>query len=140
MSTLAAKQLSNAHAFLEHLGTPNFDAAAELLAANCTHELFPGSFPFPGGQAKRNKEELLGMLRGPQSMFQRFKFLPPLDVIQGVDVIVFHVKSDHISKQGKAFYGEYMLTFRFVGDQIVGIREFCDSQYVTSFFADTRDK
>ena len=63
MSTAQTKQLENAHAFLSHLNALNFDALADLLAPDFTHEYFPASLTLPGGKAKRGKEEMLELFK-----------------------------------------------------------------------------
>jgi hypothetical protein len=63
MSTAQTTQLENAHAFLSHLNALNFDALADLLAPNFTHEYFPASLTLPGGKAKRGKEEMLELFK-----------------------------------------------------------------------------
>ncbi|KAJ7635337.1 hypothetical protein FB45DRAFT_911309 [Roridomyces roridus] len=63
------------------------------------------------------------------------KLLPPLDVVQGEDVVVFHLKSEGTAKSGKSFNNEYIFTFRFEGERILSIREFVDSGYAAEWFA-----
>ncbi|KAJ7641951.1 hypothetical protein FB45DRAFT_901410 [Roridomyces roridus] len=133
-------QLAIAHAFLDHLtiNTSSVDwaALADLLAADFTHEYRPASLAPPANQRVRNKEEMLQLFELAWSGFERLEFLPPLDIIQGQDSIVFHVQSDGISKQeGKHYTNEYMLTFRFRGEKIVSVKEFVDSKYSSEFFA-----
>ncbi|KAJ7855217.1 hypothetical protein B0H13DRAFT_2578093 [Mycena leptocephala] len=137
MSTAQTKQLENAHAFLSHLNTLNFDALADLLAPDFTHEYFPASLSLPGGKAKRGKEEMLELFRHAWlTVFEYITFLEPIDVIQGSDAVVFHVMSDGMSKSGKKYNNEYMLTFHFAGEKIVCMKEFADSKYSDSYFAD----
>jgi hypothetical protein len=71
-------------------------------------------------------------------------------VIQGQDVIVFHVSfGDRVlffgskvdggfqllangkTASGKPYNNEFMFTFRFDGEKIASVREFMDSKYVT---------
>ena len=44
--------------------------------------------------------------------------------------------SDGMSKSGKKYNNEYMLTFHFAGEKIVYMKEFVDSKYSGSYFAD----
>ncbi|KAJ7641937.1 hypothetical protein FB45DRAFT_901395 [Roridomyces roridus] len=130
-------QLAATHAFLHHLmiNTSPVDwvALADLLAADFTHEYRPATLAPPANRL-RNKGEMLELFELAWSGFERFEFLPPLDMIQGQDSIVFHVQSDGISKQGgKHYTNEYMLTFRFRGEKIVSMKEFVDSKYSSEF-------
>ncbi|KAF7370096.1 hypothetical protein MSAN_00639600 [Mycena sanguinolenta] len=137
-TTIQAKQLANAHAFLSHLNTLDFDGVAELLAPNFTFEYgFAASLDLPGGKAKRGKQETLELYKHAWlTVFDYITLLPPIEVIQGSDAVVFHVKSDGMSKSGKKYNNEYMLTFRFAGEQIVYMKEFPDTKYSNSYFAD----
>jgi hypothetical protein len=63
MSTIQAKQLEHAHAFLSHLNALNFEALADLLSPDFAFEYFPGSLPMPDGKAKRGKEETLELFK-----------------------------------------------------------------------------
>ncbi|KAJ7796130.1 hypothetical protein B0H13DRAFT_2266655 [Mycena leptocephala] len=137
MSTAQTTQLENAHAFLSHLNTLNFDALADLLAPDFTHEYFPESLTLPGGKAKRGKEEMLELFKHAWlTVFEYITLLKPIDVIQGSDAVVFHVKSDGMSKSGKKYNNEYMFTFRFAGEKIVYMKEFVDSKYSGTYYAE----
>ncbi|KAJ7512842.1 hypothetical protein B0H11DRAFT_1947642 [Mycena galericulata] len=137
MSDTHAKQLENAHAFLGNLNTSNFDALADLLAPDFTHEYLPASLVPPAGKATRGKEELLDLFKHSWlTVFDNLMLLPPIDVIQGSDAVVFHVKSDGLSKSGKKYNNEYMMTFRFAGEKIISMKEFVDSKYSNSYFTD----
>ncbi|KAF7356103.1 SnoaL-like domain-containing protein [Mycena venus] len=137
MSAAQAKQLENAHALLSHLNTLNFDALADLLAPDFTFEYFPASLSPPEGKAKRGKEETLELFKHAWlTVFEYITLLKPIDVIQGSDAVVLHVKSDGMSKSGKKYNNEYMFTFRFAGEKIVYLKEFADSKYSESYFAD----
>lgn len=52
------------------------------------------------------------------------------------ELTVLQVKSDGISKSGKKYNNEYMLTFHFAGEKIVSMKEFTDSKYSDSYFAE----
>ncbi|KAF8179350.1 hypothetical protein K438DRAFT_1843219, partial [Mycena galopus ATCC 62051] len=137
MSATQAKQLENAHAFLSHLNALNFDALADLLDPDFMFEYFPASLSPPGGKAKRGKEETLELFKHAWlTVFEYITLLNPIDVIQGSDAVVFHVKSDGMSKSGKKYNNEYMFTFNFSGEKIVYMKEFADSKYSDSYFAD----
>ncbi|KAJ7215960.1 hypothetical protein GGX14DRAFT_562406 [Mycena pura] len=56
----------------------------------------------------------------------------PLDIIQAQDFVIFHLLADGKTKNGKEYKNEYMFTIHFDGEQIHGVREFMDSQYVTA--------
>ncbi|KAJ6481098.1 hypothetical protein C8R45DRAFT_321018 [Mycena sanguinolenta] len=137
-TTIQARQLANAHAFLSSLNALDFDALADLLSPDFTHEYCVAtSLDLPGGQAKRGKQEMLDLFKHAWlTVFEYIKFLPPMEVIQGSDAVVFHVKSDGMSKSGKKYNNEYMLTFRFTEEKIVHMKEFPDSKYSASYFAD----
>ncbi|KAJ7879312.1 hypothetical protein B0H14DRAFT_3435195 [Mycena olivaceomarginata] len=138
MSTIQAKQLEHAHAFLSHLNALDFNSVADLLATDFTHEYFPASLTLPAGKAKRGKEDMLELFKFAwKTVFDSIiVFLPPMDVIQGSDAVVFHVKSDGISKSGKKYNNEYMLTFHFAGEKIVSMKKFTDSKCSDSYFAE----
>ncbi|KAJ7512830.1 hypothetical protein B0H11DRAFT_1947589 [Mycena galericulata] len=137
MSDTHAKQLENAHAFLGYLNTLNFDAVADLLAPDFVHEYFPASLTPPAGKATRGKEELVDLFKYMWlTVFDSLTLLPPTDIIHGSDAVVFHVKSDGLSKSGNKYNNEYVMTFRFAGEKIVSIKEFVDSKYTNSYFAD----
>ncbi|KAJ7891978.1 hypothetical protein B0H13DRAFT_2529508 [Mycena leptocephala] len=120
MSNAQTKQLENAHAFLSHLNALKFDALADLLAPDFTHKYFPVSLSLPGGKAKRGKEEMLELFKHAWLMV--FEYIS--------------VMSDGLSKSGKKYNNEYMLTFHFAGEKIVYMKEFADSKYSDSYFAD----
>jgi hypothetical protein len=63
MSTIQAKQLEHAHAFLSHLNALDFNSVADLLAPDFTHEYFPASLTLPAGKAKRGKEDTLELFK-----------------------------------------------------------------------------
>ncbi|KAJ7788697.1 hypothetical protein B0H13DRAFT_2394986 [Mycena leptocephala] len=133
MFTAQTKQLENAHAFLSHLNALSFDALADLLAPDFTHEYFPTSLSLPGGKVKRGKEEMLELFKHAWlTVFEYITFLKPIDVIQGSDAVVFHVMTDGMSKSGKKYSNEYMLAFHFSGEEIVYMKEFADSTYPDS--------
>ncbi|KAJ6536808.1 hypothetical protein B0H19DRAFT_1181825 [Mycena capillaripes] len=137
MSTIQAKQLENANAFLSHLNALDFEAIAELLSPDFAHEYFPATFPMPAGKAKRGKEETLELFKHAcLTVFDYITYLPPMDVIQGSDAVVFHIKSEGMSKSGKKYNSEYMLTFHFDGEKIVHMKEFTDSKYSADYLAD----
>ncbi|KAJ6536810.1 hypothetical protein B0H19DRAFT_1079227 [Mycena capillaripes] len=137
MSTIQAKQLENAHAFFSHLNALDFEAIADLLSPDFVHEYFPASLTMPAGKAKRGKEEMLELFKHAWlSVFDYITLLPPMDVIQGSDAVVFHVRSDGMSKSGKKYNNEYMFIFHFDGEKIVYMKEFTDSKYSATYFAD----
>ncbi|KAK7024889.1 hypothetical protein R3P38DRAFT_3532856 [Favolaschia claudopus] len=139
MSTTAEKQLQNAQTFLSLLSALDFAAMAELMSPDFKHEFLPASLPAPQGKAIRNKEETLVFFKHAwEAVFEYVKFLPPMDIVQGKDAIVFHVKADGMSKSGKKYENEYMLTFHFDGEKIVKLREFADSKYAAEYFASLR--
>ncbi|KAJ6629393.1 hypothetical protein B0H10DRAFT_1986960 [Mycena sp. CBHHK59/15] len=141
MSTLNSKQLENAYAFLTHLNALDFDALGELMAPHFTHQYFPGTINPPDGKERRGKEEFLGVLKyNLLSVFDKVTYAPPLDVIHGADAVVFHLKSDGMSKSGKKFNNEYMITFHFEGEKMTSLREFVDSKYSALYFASLKEE
>ncbi|KAJ6481146.1 hypothetical protein C8R45DRAFT_1151977 [Mycena sanguinolenta] len=65
-TTIQAKQLANAHAFLTYLNALDFDPLANLLSSDFIHEYcVAASLDLPGGQAKRGKQEMLDLLNTP---------------------------------------------------------------------------
>ncbi|KAF7359692.1 hypothetical protein MVEN_00693600 [Mycena venus] len=139
MSTIQTRQLENAHAFLTSLNAPDFDALADLLSPDFTHTEYcvAASLDLPGEQVKRGKQEMLDLFKHTWlTFFEYIKFLPPIEVVQGSDAVVFHVKSDGMSKSGKKLNNEYMLIFRFAGEKIVHMKEFPDPKHSASYFAD----
>ncbi|KAJ7616092.1 hypothetical protein FB45DRAFT_873366 [Roridomyces roridus] len=144
MSTIPNQQLANTHAFFDTLNAQNLNAFADLLALNLKHEYFPATFAPADGQAKRDKEGLLRLIKDdcqrdlngqPVVIDWTLEFSPPLDIIQGVDAVVFYVKGTGMSKWGKPYNNEYIFTFRFEAEKICGIREFVDSKYAAEYFA-----
>ncbi|KAJ6629391.1 hypothetical protein B0H10DRAFT_1986956 [Mycena sp. CBHHK59/15] len=152
MSTPNPKQLENAYAFLTHLNALDFDALGELMAPHFTHQYFPGMINPLDGKERRGKESshpLLGppdqmvSLHSPNnllSMFEKVTYGPPLDVIHGVDAVVFHLKSDGMSKLGKKYNNEYMVTFHFEGKKMTSLQEYVDSKYSALYFASLREE
>ncbi|KAK7012792.1 hypothetical protein R3P38DRAFT_1553860 [Favolaschia claudopus] len=134
MSTIEQNQLRNAHKFLDLLSTSpvDFDALADLLSPDFIFEHYPSTI----NMKPRNKAETIPFLkRGWNENFEYIKFSPPIDTIQGKDVVVFHVKSDGMHKSGKKYGNEYMLTFYFTGEKIARMKEFADSKYTVDYFA-----
>ncbi|KAK7024801.1 SnoaL-like domain-containing protein [Favolaschia claudopus] len=133
--SLQAKQLENAQAFFSCLNAYNFHGMADLLTADFTHEYFPSSLNPPEGKFKRSKDETVQLFKNAwEKVIDGMQFLPPLDIIQGQNAVVFHVKSDGTSKSGKRYNNEYMITLRFSGVGIVHMKEFVDTKYVADFF------
>ncbi|KAJ6555218.1 hypothetical protein DFH09DRAFT_1493442 [Mycena vulgaris] len=146
MSSPNAKQLENAYAFLTHLNALDWAPLGELLSPNFRHQYFPASIVPPDGKETRGKEEFIGVLKyNFLTVFEkvtgltiRRQFQLPLDVIHGSDAVVFHLKSDGMSKSGKKYNNEYMITFHFDGDKIIKANEFVDSKYSSAFFTALR--
>ncbi|KAK7034101.1 hypothetical protein R3P38DRAFT_2519045 [Favolaschia claudopus] len=136
MASIQTKQLETANAFLSRYNAHDVEGLAELFAPGFTYELFPASLPAPEGKFKRNKEETLGLFKHAwEEMFETMVYLPPMDVIQGEDAVVWHLKSDGTMKNGKKYNNEYMITLRFSGERIVYMKEFVDTKYVVDLFA-----
>ncbi|KAJ7098197.1 hypothetical protein C8R43DRAFT_1048819 [Mycena crocata] len=136
MSTLDAKQLENAHAFMAHLTAPNWDAMEALLSPEFKHQYFPPSFQH-GGENKnvRGKEEYVELMKSSIfKTFERLTFTAPLDVVHGSNKVAVHIRSDGTTKSGKQYNNEYMFTFHFEGEKITRINEFVDSKYTAEFF------
>ncbi|KAJ7457220.1 hypothetical protein B0H11DRAFT_2063407 [Mycena galericulata] len=135
------KQLENAYEFLKHLNALDFDAIGELLSPDFKHVYLPATIVPPDGKDDRGKEDLIGVLKyNLLNVFDGVTYLPPLDVIHGSDAVVFHLKSDGISKSGKKYTNEYMITFHFKGEKIVKLNEFVDSKYSSAYFASLREE
>ncbi|KAJ7133980.1 hypothetical protein C8R43DRAFT_1022124 [Mycena crocata] len=120
MSTLDAKQLENAHAFMAHLTAPNWDAMEALLSPEFKHQ---------------GKEEYVELMKSSIfKTFERLTFTAPLDVVHGSNKVAVHIRSDGTTKSGKQYNNEYMFTFHFEGEKITRINEFVDSKYTAEFF------
>ncbi|KAJ7354387.1 hypothetical protein DFH08DRAFT_955781 [Mycena albidolilacea] len=133
MSDTHSKQLKNAHAVLEYVNTRNWDALAELLSPEFTHQILPSSIPSHDGKETRGKEEFVGLVSTFSTNFEKLTLLPPIDVIHGKDAVVIHFKSDGVTKSGVKFNNEYIATFHFDGEKIVRLKEFVDSKHTTEF-------
>ncbi|KAJ7721106.1 hypothetical protein B0H16DRAFT_1738434 [Mycena metata] len=135
MSDLSAKQFENARAFLKHLNALEWGSLGDLLAPEFQHQYFPASIAPPGGKYTRGKAEFLQLFQHSWiHVFEKITFGEPLDVIRGANKVAFHVKSDGVTKTGKKYNNEYMLTFHFEGEKITKMNEFVDSAYSTAFF------
>ncbi|KAJ7635338.1 hypothetical protein FB45DRAFT_1026222 [Roridomyces roridus] len=132
-SLASTQQLEIAYAFLASCSTFDADVLADSLPAQFTHEVFPATIDVT---AKRDKDKFLALLRLSGTFFERFEFvIPPLDIVQGPDVVTLHLKGNGtMQKTGKPYNNEYMLTFRFEGEKIVSVREFVDSKYTAENF------
>ncbi|KAJ7457236.1 hypothetical protein B0H11DRAFT_2199758 [Mycena galericulata] len=99
----------------------------------------PASYVPSHGRVLSGKEEFINMTKQISKIFD-MKMQPPLDMIHGVDKVVFHLMCDGKSKSGsgKEFHGEYMLTFHFDGEKIVRINEFVDTKYNSEWFGALR--
>ncbi|KAF8218001.1 hypothetical protein K438DRAFT_1925265 [Mycena galopus ATCC 62051] len=139
MSDIPAKQLENAHAFIKHLNDLDWSRMSELLAPDFRHQYFPATIVPPDGKDDRTGDEFIGYLKyNFETVFDKVTYLPPLDVVQGSDAVVFHLKSDGISRSGRKYNNEYMVTFKFHGEKIVKLNEFVDSKYSSAFFGAIR--
>ncbi|KAJ7111130.1 hypothetical protein C8R43DRAFT_159792 [Mycena crocata] len=135
MSAPNAKQLENAHAVLRHLNALDWDALGELMSSEFEHQYFPTSMPPPQGKDTRGKAEFIDLLKvNWLQAFEKITFDAPLDVIHGLNSVVFHVKSNGLTKSGKRYNNEYMFTFHFDGEKIIKMNEFVDSKYSVEFF------
>ncbi|KAJ7039451.1 hypothetical protein C8F04DRAFT_1255151 [Mycena alexandri] len=135
MSGLGSKQLENAHAFLKHINALDGRSLSDLLAPDFQHQSFPGTIVHDG-HGTRTKEGFMNLFhRFWVQVFDKVTFGEPLDVIHGSNKVTFHVKSDGITKTGKEYHNEYMLTFHFEGEKIIKVNEFVDSKYSAAFFA-----
>ncbi|KAJ7635352.1 hypothetical protein FB45DRAFT_911326 [Roridomyces roridus] len=133
-STLLSAQLAGAQACLDYVSSANVDGLRDLFAPNFTHELFPSTTA--GSQTKRSKDDFLGSVQYFwANVLERLKFLSPFDIVQAPDVVVLHVKADGMTKWGKPYTNEYMMTFRFEGGKIISIREFVDSLFSADLMA-----
>ncbi|KAJ7891406.1 hypothetical protein B0H14DRAFT_2688858 [Mycena olivaceomarginata] len=127
MTATSLLQLERAQAFISALSNFDCDTITPILSPEFTHRIFPLSLG-GNGKAVRNKDEFLDLLRSVSSMITSLNFQTPLDIIQAQDIVIFH--------NGKEYKNEYMFTIRFDGEQIHGVREFMDSQYVTAALAE----
>ncbi|KAJ6551838.1 hypothetical protein B0H19DRAFT_1159125 [Mycena capillaripes] len=136
MSVPSPKQLENAHAFLKHLNALDWASLGELMSPDFKHQAFPSNLSPPDGKETRGKEEFIEFMKFILlTVFEKVTYLTPLDVIHGSDAVVFHLKTDGISKSGKKYNNEYMFTFHFFGDKIIKLNEFVDSKYTSAYFA-----
>ncbi|KAJ7474771.1 hypothetical protein FB451DRAFT_1397646 [Mycena latifolia] len=135
MSRPNAKQLENASAVLTHLNALDWDSLGELFSPEFKHQYFPASIIPPDGKEVRGKEDWLSFVKYNLSVvFEKVTFHKPLNVIHGADTVVFHLKSDGMSKSGRKYNNEYMFTFHFDGEKIIKLDEFLDSKYSFIFF------
>ncbi|KAJ7474757.1 hypothetical protein FB451DRAFT_1246538 [Mycena latifolia] len=136
-----AQQLENAYALLTHLNALDWDSLGELLSPEFKHQYFPASIIPPDGKEMRGKEDWIGVLKyNLLVVFDKVTYQPPLDVIHGADKVVFHFKADGMSKSGKKYNNEYMVTFHFEGEKIIKLNEFVDSKYSSLFFTALRNE
>ncbi|KAJ6582210.1 hypothetical protein B0H19DRAFT_1252328 [Mycena capillaripes] len=135
MTATSQLQLERAQAFISALSNFDCDTITSIISTDFTHRIFPLSLG-GNGKAVRNKDEFLDLLRSVSSMIPSLNFQTPLDTIQAQDVVIFHLLADGKTKNGKEYKNEYMFTIRFDGEQIHGVREFMDSQYVTAALAE----
>ncbi|KAJ7799445.1 hypothetical protein B0H14DRAFT_3787894 [Mycena olivaceomarginata] len=119
MTATSLLQLERAQAFISALSNFDCDTITPILSPEFTHRIFPLSL---GGER--------------ESCAEQRRFQTPLDTIQAQDVVIFHLLADGKTKNGKEYKNEYMFTIRFDGEQIHGVREFMDSQYVTAALAE----
>ncbi|KAJ7457246.1 hypothetical protein B0H11DRAFT_2286989 [Mycena galericulata] len=141
MATPNPNQLEIAHAFLKYFNARDFDALAELLSPDMKHQYFPASMSAltSDGKDERGKQDVIARLkRSYERTFDTMTFQPPLDVIHGVDAVVFHIKCEGVSKSGKDYLNEFMFTFHFDGEKIIRLNEFADSKYSFEFFTALR--
>ncbi|KAJ7457248.1 hypothetical protein B0H11DRAFT_2286990 [Mycena galericulata] len=136
MATANPNQLENAHAFLTYTNAHDFEAVAELLSPDFKHQYFPATISRSEGMADRGKEEFIERLKHTVTVFDTMTFQPPMDVVHGVDAVVFHHKADGVTKSGLKYNIEYMVTFHFAGEKIVKMNQFVDSKYYSEFLAD----
>ncbi|KAJ7457234.1 hypothetical protein B0H11DRAFT_2243497 [Mycena galericulata] len=123
MATPSPKQLEIAHAFLKYFNARDFDALAELLSPNLKHQYFPASISPSDGKDEGGKEYFIARLqRSFEKTFDTMTLQPPLDVIHGIDAVVFHIKCEGVSKSGKEYLNEFMFTFHFDGEKIIRLR------------------
>ncbi|KAJ7143769.1 hypothetical protein C8R44DRAFT_864804 [Mycena epipterygia] len=152
MSGPDAKQLENAHAFFKHLNALDWAPLAELVSPEFKHEYFPASVIPPDGKETRTREEFMGVMKYHfLTVFEKptvrlslytsllisglddsVQFQTLLDVIHGTNAVVFHLKTDRVSKSGKKYNNEYMITFHFDDDRII------DSKYSSAYFTALR--
>ncbi|KAJ6494066.1 hypothetical protein C8R47DRAFT_1118240 [Mycena vitilis] len=136
-----AGQLENAYALLKHLNAQDWVSMRALLADGFKHQYLPSTINPPDGKDERGPDEFIAAVKFyMDNLFNKITYGPPLDVIQGADKVVFHMKSAGSSKSGKPYNNEYMITFHFVGDRIARLNEFVDSKYSATFFAGLRDE
>ncbi|KAJ7620955.1 hypothetical protein FB45DRAFT_1032228 [Roridomyces roridus] len=139
MSSPDPKQLQVAHAVLDHLNVLDYTALAEFLAPDFKHRYLPSTIHAADGKVERGKDEWLEVVKYNSSqLFEKVTYGPPLDVIHGASSVVFHLTSVGMSKSGKQYKNEYMVTFHFEGDKIVKLNEFVDSSYSIAYFAALR--
>ncbi|KAJ7171137.1 hypothetical protein C8R46DRAFT_1349230 [Mycena filopes] len=134
MSDLDSKQLQNAYTFIKHLGPGEWDALSELIAPTFKQQYFPASAIPPEDKDMRGKEEFLTLLKYNWAhVFEKVTFGEPLDVIHGHNKVALHFKSNALSKSGKKYDNEYMVTFHFDGEKIVKMNEFVDAVKSNAF-------
>ncbi|KAJ7035171.1 hypothetical protein C8F04DRAFT_1182581 [Mycena alexandri] len=149
MSDLNAKQLENAHAFLKHLNALEWGPLGNLLAPDFKHQYFPATIVPPGGKDTRGKAEFMHLFQHSWiHVFEKITVGAHLILLNstvidnaavwgtiGCDTRREQSRIPHgMSKSGKKYNNEYMLTFHFEGEKITKMNEFVDSAYSAAFF------
>ncbi|EIN09420.1 hypothetical protein PUNSTDRAFT_133210 [Punctularia strigosozonata HHB-11173 SS5] len=132
-------QMNAALAFCRALTDGVVDRIAGLTSdsPDFFHEYAPKSLG-KLAEAPRCKKEMLEHFRIVFSQVVQQIELPPKQIVQGPDSIVFLVSDSGLKRDGSPYHVEYILTFRFEpgSDKILGITEFQDSAYFREHFAE----
>ncbi|KAJ6629411.1 hypothetical protein B0H10DRAFT_1939802 [Mycena sp. CBHHK59/15] len=86
----------------------------------------------------REKAEFIKLLQDLPVMITQLNFQPPLDVIQGHDVVVIHLVADGKLSSGGEYKNEYVFMIRFRREEICKVKEFMDSKYLSGIFGEQK--
>ncbi|KAJ7908374.1 hypothetical protein B0H13DRAFT_1878729 [Mycena leptocephala] len=129
MTATSLLQLERAQAFISALSNFDCDTITPILSPEFTHRIFPLSLGERESCTEQRRVSGSAEKRGQHDNESKY-------IIQAQDVVIFHLLADGKTKNGKKYKNEYMFTIRFDGEQIHGVREFMDSQYVTAALAE----
>ncbi|KAI5477408.1 hypothetical protein MNV49_006399 [Pseudohyphozyma bogoriensis] len=135
-SALLAQQKTAAMSHLKYLNEWNYQGVASLLSDDPKFRYFfrpqsLGGFGQPDGRDKKATLEFMKHLQ--TSIVRSFNFGTPIDVVQEVNKIAVHVKTDGQAVSGDPYTNEYILLIEFEAgkDRFIKVNEMMDSLYVT---------
>ncbi len=128
----AEQQKQKAIQFLREFENPDAARIGALISNNFDYELVAR---IPGVQTRFNREEALrnftGMLKAMAP--KGFNFTFGTAISEGPHVAV-QAESNTIAANGRAYNNRYHFYFRFDGDKIAQVMEYCDTNHVREVF------